>query len=160
MMPESIYRLITAKGVTITDQDLYLSFVNQAKTTNPDAAKILKQKRPVALEYIPVVPLVGYSQRNDPQRGWVNDQGIYRIPDVTVKHQDFPSFEHSLIFQVRIAQASSILIELSVSHALSSIKDKLKEMIPFSERQSLLLKEKQIIYNYQTYLAQHFGRRS
>ncbi len=158
-MTESMYRLVTATAV-ITDEDLQLEFIRRAGIPNPQASTLLLRKRPVALEFTPVVPKVAQVQRNDPQRGWVNDQPVYRVPDLWITHPDYPDFKDSLIFQVLTGQHQSILVQLSVSHVLENIQAQLRQERSLVNRNSLLVKEQQILYKYQSYLAFRFGRRS
>lgn len=154
-----MYRLVTATAV-ITDEDLQLEFIRRAGIPNPQASTLLLRKRPVALEFTPVVPKVAQVQRNDPQRGWVNDQPVYRVPDLWITHPDYPDFKDSLIFQVLTGQHQSILVQLSVSHVLENIQAQLRQERSLVNRNSLLVKEQQILYKYQSYLAFRFGRRS
>lgn len=154
-----MYRLITPTR-TLTDEEEQGRFIIQASTPNPKALQILKNKRPVPLEFVPVIPKVAQWQRNDPDEGWTDTNSVYRVADFVLQDTKFPDSSNSLIFQVLVARSSSILVQLAISHSLSDIKTKLSGQISSTERRELLMEEQHIIYNYQSYLAQQFGRRS
>lgn len=159
-MTESNYRFVLAGGNILSDEACQFRFVKQANTPNRDAKALLLRKKPVALEFTPVVPKVAQIQWNDPKRGWVNDQPIYRVADLRLQHPSAGESRDQRIFQVKIGAGKSILVELEISTALSDLEAQLRAETDPIEKMAQEVQRRRLLYQYQDYLASCFGRRS